>query len=331
MKWTPLLAITLSACAPDAAFHCDSSEQCRTSGTIGTCETTGFCSFPDATCESGARYTGEGAGDLSGACVEGHSNGTDSDADGVVDAKDNCPHNYNPDQGNEDGDGYGDVCDPCPFVADSLVTDTDGDGLDDRCDPHLGKADHIVLFEGFHHGLPAGWTTSGNLDAAGDALVGTGDGSGSGSGTDYTMARAIVPYEVTASSGITIYAGITPTNILYGSSNAVHVEGLVAAFAGSDYLMCALHQQAMTQLFGVYNTGSNTSNTQPWAVAPGNTYTVRMDFDGSRTYTCAVSRDAANIDATLSSPIPLPDTAYRTGLYVQNAGARLEWIMIVSE
>lgn len=39
-------------------------------------------------------------------------NNTDSDGDGWVDAVDNCPSNYNPDQANCDGDAFGDVCDP---------------------------------------------------------------------------------------------------------------------------------------------------------------------------------------------------------------------------
>ena len=35
----------------------------------------------------------------------------DDDNDGVADAGDNCPLNYNPGQSDEDGNGQGDVCD----------------------------------------------------------------------------------------------------------------------------------------------------------------------------------------------------------------------------
>ncbi len=34
----------------------------------------------------------------------------DSDGDGVLNAADNCPYTFNPDQSDQDGDGVGDVC-----------------------------------------------------------------------------------------------------------------------------------------------------------------------------------------------------------------------------
>jgi YVTN family beta-propeller protein len=38
----------------------------------------------------------------------------DSDADGIADARDNCPELANPDQADSDGDGIGDACDTLP-------------------------------------------------------------------------------------------------------------------------------------------------------------------------------------------------------------------------
>ena len=40
----------------------------------------------------------------------------DRDRDGVVDASDNCPDNFNPDQRDTDLDGFGDLCDNCPTI-----------------------------------------------------------------------------------------------------------------------------------------------------------------------------------------------------------------------
>jgi hypothetical protein len=40
----------------------------------------------------------------------------DVDYDGVLNAVDNCPNIYNPDQADADGDGVGDICDICPDI-----------------------------------------------------------------------------------------------------------------------------------------------------------------------------------------------------------------------
>jgi hypothetical protein len=70
----------------------------------------------------------------------------DSDGDGIVDAKDNCPMQANPDQKDGNGNGVGDVCDDydydgiptysdnCPTVANPDQKDTDRDGIGDACD-----------------------------------------------------------------------------------------------------------------------------------------------------------------------------------------------------
>ena len=71
----------------------------------------------------------------------------DTDADGVIDARDNCVESSNPDQTDTDGDGVGDICDRdddndgvadgsdiCALVYDPAQADTDGDGVGDGCD-----------------------------------------------------------------------------------------------------------------------------------------------------------------------------------------------------
>lgn len=44
-------------------------------------------------------------------CDGGCGTAADKDGDGILDAEDNCPAAYNPDQTDSDGDGRGDACD----------------------------------------------------------------------------------------------------------------------------------------------------------------------------------------------------------------------------
>ena len=52
----------------------------------------------------------------------------DSDGDGIIDDRDNCPHNFNPDQQDSDDDGVGDPCDDCAHNFDAFQTDVCGAG-----------------------------------------------------------------------------------------------------------------------------------------------------------------------------------------------------------
>ena len=70
--------------------------------------------------------------DRAGACTI--YPGADSDGDGILDQKDNCPHVPNPAQGDSDGDGVGDSCDNCRTTSNPSQKDTDGDGVGDLCD-----------------------------------------------------------------------------------------------------------------------------------------------------------------------------------------------------
>lgn len=55
-----------AGCKGAPAFVCESSDECNPGG---TCEGTGFCSFPDEACASGDRYGGYAGDGLSNTCV----------------------------------------------------------------------------------------------------------------------------------------------------------------------------------------------------------------------------------------------------------------------
>lgn len=71
--------------------------------------------------------------DCDGSVDEG-IDAVDSDADGVRDACDNCPHLQNPLQLDSDGDGVGNSCDNCIAAPNPDQTDVDEDGLGGACD-----------------------------------------------------------------------------------------------------------------------------------------------------------------------------------------------------
>lgn len=86
----------------------------------------------------------------------------DTDTDGIVDGKDNCPLLANPDQKDGDADKIGDLCDDCPAIANADQVDTDGDGAGDACDPATcGDAELDAKYPG---GLPGEQCDDGNTD-----------------------------------------------------------------------------------------------------------------------------------------------------------------------
>jgi len=63
-----LITATTTGCVASEGFYCASNTQCGTE-VGGTCEASGFCSFPDPACASGRRY-GTEAGEVSSACTD---------------------------------------------------------------------------------------------------------------------------------------------------------------------------------------------------------------------------------------------------------------------
>ncbi len=73
-------------------------------------------------------------------CVDGELCAPDLDTDGILNALDNCPEDWNPNQADTDGDGPGDACDACPL---DPLNDADQDtycGSVDNC-PAIANAD----------------------------------------------------------------------------------------------------------------------------------------------------------------------------------------------
>jgi cysteine-rich repeat protein len=66
------------ACGP-AVFACTQHSDCRSGTVTGSCEASGWCSFPDASCPSGSRYGGLAGDQLADRCVtpDGASTGAD--------------------------------------------------------------------------------------------------------------------------------------------------------------------------------------------------------------------------------------------------------------
>lgn len=307
------MVAAVSACAPDAAFHCTSTQQCRTGGQTGTCETTGFCSFPDPSCPSGSRYM-DGSGDE---CVD-VSSGADRDHDGVSDAADNCPDLANPDQGDEDSDMVGDACDPCPAVGHETAADPDGDGLTDTCDPHATMLDHLVTFEGFHHGMPAGWTlTGGTVTPSGDSIVITPD----------TGATAVLTMPFTATTAITVSAGVSPVSL--PAATAASEGGIVAATDGTDVLACELDDNLGTQTLKAEYTPLGTHATKPWSFAVQVPYTLIATWDQSTSMSCAVSTGGTGTSDEIFL-MAVPATWHRIGVYAVGEPLRVDWVMLTS-
>ncbi|MCP3980720.1 MAG: hypothetical protein GY716_15570 [bacterium] len=114
----------------DACDNCDNQPECS-----GTCEAENSC-YHDGECDPGEACLLFGchpsycqcdttAGmwacteDCAGTCIPQSCQdptGIDTDADGILDACDNCPLVFNPEQTDTDADGLGDACDPTSGV-----------------------------------------------------------------------------------------------------------------------------------------------------------------------------------------------------------------------
>lgn len=76
-----------------SAFLCSSDAECVASGSVGQCEPSGYCSFPNDDCDSGYAYGKDAGEGLAGKCVDPSDSATsgrddDDDDDAVTDGPD---------------------------------------------------------------------------------------------------------------------------------------------------------------------------------------------------------------------------------------------------
>lgn len=71
-----LLAVGVVLGCKHDPYVCNASAQCVEGGITGTCQPSGFCSFPDAACESGERYESNAGDGLAGQCVDDSNSAT---------------------------------------------------------------------------------------------------------------------------------------------------------------------------------------------------------------------------------------------------------------
>jgi cysteine-rich repeat protein len=111
--------------------RCDDKNACTQTDTCAAGVCTG--SDPVICLDDGNICNGpESCDRTTGSCVSGPPL-PDSDADGLCDARDNCPFISNPNQADSDGDGVGDACDNCPTTPNPDQLDSDYNRVGDVC------------------------------------------------------------------------------------------------------------------------------------------------------------------------------------------------------
>lgn len=289
------------------------------SPTIATnvpCATGDVC--PDGqTCVAGRCVIGAPGDGVDGAPMPG-----DRDSDGIPDTADNCPDVANHDQGNEDGDRFGDACDPCPPVADNAPTDSDGDGVADACDPNpQTPGDKIVLFEGFHQGVPS-WARSPHWTAATDAVRVV-------SATPLSVEFLALP--ITSPDHLTLSAQVVVEQTIAGGDDDIDVVA-PEDVSNDDGVDCELHEppsgaaNRRLALFDDLTGGGGELSRAPLAWTNNTAYKLVLTRKGT-SFTCSAAGAAASPLTGTSSTTGGTDPAATIRAY--GLTARVDWVMVV--
>jgi hypothetical protein len=326
-------ALAVAGCykpTPPAGAPCSTSGECPSGLTC----TAGRCTTGDAPSDAPAGDANPvdaapvDAAHVDAAHVDARpidsGNSNDLDGDGVPNTSDNCPTTANADQADEDGDRVGDVCDPCPTSVNN--TDTDHDGVGDDCDPHPGSAmDHLILFEGFNHGIPTGWVTLGAWTAgSGELTVTAGDNA---------IAALGDTIELTGHETISSHAVVTTIASDQADPRSV---GVVDDYSEPSGVGCEVFINALTAApdVALVNTTSGAElGSQPIDMSVGDTDLFVERRDGSA-FECAGTRIAAgsaNESQTVSGTSTLSNLPSKFSLRVHGVGARYQYVMIVGD
>jgi hypothetical protein len=300
-------------CAPaGAGSRCPSGQTCVVQGGVELCQLGGVAdASPDGQVDAPAAAVPDAPPDAAN---------PDLDGDGVLNAADNCPTVANADQGNEDGDAWGDACDLCPPFASAVAADADGDGVGDACDPNPTTAgDRMVVFEGFHHGIPAGWTKAGNgsWSAVGDDVA-----ISVGSGTNGAL---VIQPPPSLPGGYTVTTSSTATTLKSPPNSVGVVGGSVPTQTG---ILCAQ--------VSANGTGSTTSLVDlaagSYLASAASTWTLNEPLVASLTRVSATSYHGQVVEAGHTSAVTadLALTTTDVALRARAVDARFSWVMVVA-
>jgi len=245
----------------------------------------------------------------------------DFDGDGVLDSQDDCPKVADPAQDNEDGDRFGDACDPCPIDPNDTPTDPDGDGVADPCDPNpTTPGDAIVLFEGFHHGIPADWTKSGTWTASNDDAVVT---SAVTDSTAQLMPPDALTTHETMSTRVTLVAEAPGGNRDLGIVDDYDPSSKLGV--GCAPLLDASNAPRLNLL--ETNTGTELA-TGALSFQLGDTIAIELDRNGQH-YTCRAEPPSAGA-TTIATDYTKDHVPSHALLRVYGASAHFAWLLVVT-
>jgi len=308
-----------------AACYSPGYQDCEVKCAGGTCPSGyrcegGMCRAPGF---SGACGQMSGDGQTDGMSIDSNP-ALDDDGDGVANGQDNCPQKSNANQANEDMDTRGDVCDPCPIspVVDD-DNDGDGDGVGNGCDPEPTAQNRMEVFEGFaNNAAPTGVTF---VPASSWSFPGGFARVTAGTSRSWLMwpapSSGNAPHEL-------VMAKLTVDQI----TNGVPVTGVGIAQRfdanAGEGIVCWMGQTDTTVMRGIkvwFTQDTFSGNFGGGAYFQNQTATLALTRAGGQgMYNCV------DLQTNVSANTSFTFTNSYSGLFLHNASATYQWVMIIS-